>query len=230
MPQPSRIHTAGLILHVLNRAARRTPLFESDPEYSAFLRTLREAQRRIPLRILAYCVMPNHFHLVVWPNADGELSRFMQWFTATHSKRWHLDRGSSGNGCVYQGRFRAFPVQSDEHFLTVCRYVERNAVRAGVVGRAEDWRWSSFADRWENGRRVALTPWPVMQPADWAEWVNTVEPTIDIRRLRQAVARGAPYGDPAWVANVSGMLGCEGALRPIGRPRKATLAVALRNT
>ena len=95
------------------------------------------------MRLLAYCVMPNHWHLVVWPHQDGALSRFMNWLTLTHTQRWHQHRHSVGEGHVYQGQFKSFPVETNEYFLVVCRYVERNAVRAGLVERAEQWRWSS---------------------------------------------------------------------------------------
>src|SRR5690349_16171191 len=121
------------------------------------------------MRTLAYCVMPNHWHLVLWPRRDEDLSRFMAWVTLTHTQRWHAYRQSAGNGHVYQGRFKSFPVQADEHFLTVCRYVERNALRAKLVDRAEGWRWSSVGRR-EQGRALAtvwLTDWPVARPRRW---------------------------------------------------------------
>ena len=89
--------------------------------------------------------MPNHFHLVVEPTVDGQLSVFMQLLLGTHALRWNVFRKRSGQGAVYQGRFKAFPVQDDRHFLTVCRYVERNPVRAGLVSRPESWAWSSFS-------------------------------------------------------------------------------------
>jgi len=101
--------------------------------------------------------------LLLWPRADGELSETMRWLTVTHTQRWHAHRNSAGTGPVYQGRFKSFPVQSDEHFLSVARYVERNAVRAHLVKRAEEWRWSSLW-QWQNpgsplGERLAR--WPV---------------------------------------------------------------------
>ncbi len=141
MSRPLQLAEGGLVYHTLNRANARLAIFTDDGDFEAFERVLAEALTRDAMRLLAYCVMPNHFHLVVWPRRDGDLSRFMRWLTMTHTQRWHAHHHSAGSGHLYQGRFKSFPVQSDEHLLTVCRHVERNAVRAGLARRAERWRW-----------------------------------------------------------------------------------------
>ncbi len=102
-------------------------------DYHAFERILAEGLERYPCRILSYQLMSNHWHLVVWPKGDGDLSRFMAWVTLTHTQRWHAHRDSAGTGHVYQGRFKSFPVQEDDHLYTVCRSVERNALRVVVT-------------------------------------------------------------------------------------------------
>ncbi len=130
MPRRARISTGGLAYHILNRRVGRLGLFDKPADYMAFEKILNEAHERTAIRIAAYCLMPNHWHLVLWPRDDGELSEVMRWITVTHTQRWHAHRESFGSGPVYQGRFRSFPVQTDEHFLTVARYVERNALRA----------------------------------------------------------------------------------------------------
>src|SRR5580658_3294321 len=96
--------------------------------------------------------MPNHWHLVLKPHEDRELSLFVGWLTLTHTQRWHAHRRDAGSGHVYQGRFKSFPVQADRHFLTVARYVERNPLRANLVASAADWRWSSL---WVRARGAA---------------------------------------------------------------------------
>ena len=145
MPRRPRCATGGLVYHVLNRAIGQMTLFETQGDYLSFERTIAQAHERVAMRTLAFCIMPTHWHLVLWPRADGDLSEFMRWLTVTHTQRRHAHRGTAGSGPLYQGRFKSFPIASDGHFLRVCRYVERNPLRAGLVTRAEDWRWSSLS-------------------------------------------------------------------------------------
>src|SRR5512142_1923064 len=141
MPRRPRLSSGGLVYHVLNRRVGRLALFEKPGDYQAFEKILQEATERSGIRIAAYCLMPNHWHLLLWPRRDGELSEVMRWVTVTHTQRWHAHRHSAGSGPVYQGRFKSFPVQTDEHFLMAARYVERNALRAKLVDRAQQWQW-----------------------------------------------------------------------------------------
>jgi putative transposase len=172
------------------------------------------------LRVLAYCLMPNHWHLVVWPANSQQLSRFMHWLTLTHTQRWHAAHGTGGTGSLYQGRFKAFPVQGGFHFFTVCRYVERNAARANLVKRAEDWPWSSLARRCRNCHDDLLSDWPYSRPANWLEMVNQSEPLTELTALREAVKRGSPFGDQAWTSSTAQELGLQSALQARGRPKK----------
>jgi len=136
MPRRPRAASGGYVYHVLNRAVGRATLFDKPTDYLAFAKVLRQAQDWLPVRLLAYCVLPNHWHLVLWPAHDGDLSEHLRWLTVTHTQRWHAHRHTAGTGPLYQGRFKSFPVQEDDHLLTVCRYVERNALRAGLLARA----------------------------------------------------------------------------------------------
>ena len=183
---------------------------------------LEEAVARTETRLLAYCVLRTHWHLVVWPREDGELSRFTGWLTLTHTQRWHANRHSTGTGHVYQGRFKSFPVQDDDHFYTVCRYVERNALRAKLVKRAEDWRWNSL-HRWKfgNGKKKALlSAWPLPRRPGWIDHVNAAETKAELDAIRRSVKRGNPFGDEQWSEKVVARLGLESTLRPHGRPKK----------
>jgi len=166
---------------------------------------------------------PNHWHLVLWPREDGDLANFMQRLTITHARRWQEHRRLVGTGHIYQGRYKSFPVQSDEHFLTMCRYVERNALRANLVDRAEDWRWSSLWRRRQREAdvRVILSDWPIPRPGDWLAEVNHRETGSELTKLRHSVARGRPFGNEAWVLQAAKRLGLDSTLRPRGRPRKA---------
>ena len=141
MPPRPRVATGNYVYHVLNRAVGRNTIFESHEDYLAFLKVLGQVRDQAECRLLSFCVMPNHWHLVVWPMGDNDLSEYMRWLTVTHTQRWHANHGTAGTGPLYQGRFKSFPVQADDHFYDVCRYVERNALRAKLVRKAENWRW-----------------------------------------------------------------------------------------
>jgi putative transposase len=132
MPRHARTFPGGYVYHVLNRAVARLPLFEKPADYAAFHRVLGETLDHFPMRVLAYTLMPNHWHFVLWPEHDDELSPFCRWLTHTHSMRWHAHYHTAGTGHIYQGRFKAFPIEADHHFYTVCRYVERNALLIAV--------------------------------------------------------------------------------------------------
>ncbi len=221
MPRAARVAPGGWVYHALNRAVARLPLFEKPADYDAFERVLEEAQERHPTRILAYCLMPNHWHFVLWPREDDELTAFLRWLTHTHTMRWHAHHQTRGTGHLYQGRFKSFPVQTDEHFYTVVRYVERNPVRANLARRAEQWRYSSL---WRRGAgsqdRAILSDWPLPMPRDWLQQVNAVETEAELDALRRAVRRGCPFGGPRWGHNTAIRLGLESTFRPRGRPNK----------
>jgi putative transposase len=198
VPHRSCRHVAEFVFHVFNRAIESVVLFQQAGDYEAFLRVLTEATRRYPVRLLAYVVMPNHWHLVLWPEADEAFSPFMQWLTETHAKRWREWRGSTGRGAVYQGRFKAVPIQRDGHLLRACRYVERNPLRARLVASAEDWPWSSASAVPWPIEAPPVAPWPVTRPADWLEWLNAPEPSRFLEEIRWSVRKGIPFGDGAW--------------------------------
>lgn len=174
--------------------------------------------------LLGWCLMPNHFHLVGRASADGGLGRWMQQLMTAQVRRHRARHGGSGH--LWQGRFKAFPIQADAHYVSVLRCVERNAFRARLVRRAEAWPWSSLAARVAAGgaRNQGATPLrpavsPVPLPEDWAVRVNAAETLAELEAIRQSVQRGTPYGGEAWVARAAARLGLEHTLRPRGRPR-----------
>jgi len=213
----------GYVYHVLNRANARAALFEKPGDYEAFERVLTEAQQRSAMRLLAYCVMPNHWHMVVWPRHDGDLSRFVGWLTLTHTQRWHAHRHTAGTGHLYQGRFKSFPIQEDAHLFAVLRYVERNPLRARLVRQAVQWRYGSLwrRERGDAEAQALLSAGPLALPADWRHYVQAVQTEGELAALRHSVARGQPYGEDAWVQATAVRLGLETTLRRRGRPRKS---------
>ena len=205
---------------MLNRANARRTIFEHDGDFVAFEEVLTQAVKRSQTRLLCYCVMPNHWHLVVWPRDDDELTNFVGWLTLTHTQRWHAQHESAGTGHVYQGRFKSFPVQEGDHFYTVARYVERNALRANLVRRAEHWRWSSLY-RWQRGtdaERGLLAEWPVSRRPDWPEYVNAPQTQAELNAVHRSIQRGNPFGDVEWSARTARDLGLESTLRSPRRP------------
>jgi putative transposase len=221
MPRTARVAPGGLVYHVINRGVGRQQLFFDDGDYEAFEEIVGETLEKRPMRILAYCLMPNHWHFLLWPKQDGDLGRFMQRLTVTHVTRWQKYHQRVGEGHVYQGRFKSFPVQTDDYFYQVTRYVERNALRANLVTKAEQWFWSSLWIREHGGSEYLsmLSPWPLSRPRKWTEYVNQAETEAELAALRRSCRRGTPYGSPDWVARTCKKLGLESTLRRPGRPK-----------
>ena len=218
MPRRRRQSTAGVIFHVMNRGAKRAVLFEDFADYEAFVGILRDGVDRFAIALFAYCLMQNHWHLLLSPRIDGDLSRFMHWLTTTHARRWQLFRHTNGQGAVYQGRFKAVPVCDDGHFLWVCRYVERNPLRAGLVQSASDWRWSSLSQRRREDATPRLTQWPVAVPSDWILRVDSPQTAAEVEAIRRSIRNNQPIGSDAWRLAMLKKLGVNPSVRR-GRPR-----------
>ena len=227
MPRPTRSIVGGMVCHVLNRAAAGGTLFEKPEHFQAFQRVLQETHEREPLRILAYCVMPDHWHLVLWPRRgrDDQVSEFMRRLTLAHTRRRHAHFRTTGTGPVYQGRFKSFPVQDDAHLWKLIRYVEGSPKRAGLVRRAEDWRWSSlwcWAKGDADAKRIlsSLPATAGRRPRDWKKLVNHPQTQAELEVMRNCVKRGSPFGGDRWIQRTATRLDLESTLRPRGRPRK----------
>jgi putative transposase len=220
MPRQARQAPGGMVYHVLNRANGRLRLFKKDDDYRAFERVLLQAHQRFPMRILDWCLMPNHWHFVLWPERDGQLTGFMRWLTLTHAQRWKHSHDAVGHGHLYQGRFKSFPIEQDEHLLRVLRYVEGNPVRPGLAKRAEEWRWGSCFVRQARSHilRPLLAAWPLDRPRGWLELVNLPQTAAEVKGMKEHVARNRPYGNADWTKSTAAALGLEQSIRPRGRP------------
>jgi putative transposase len=208
------------VYHALNRGVKGLALFSSPGDYGAFERLLGEAKAHAAVKVFAYCLMSTHWHLIASPERDGELSRFLHWLTSTHANRWNVFHERVGTGAVYQGRFKAIPIQTDDHFLTVCRYVERNPVRANLVADAASWRWSSLWRRSHYCSDNVLDQWPILPPDGWEDAVNQPQNEREVEAIRESIVRGSPIGDSEWRQNAAKMLRLEPSLNPRGRPTK----------
>jgi putative transposase len=215
MPRTTRACEAGFCYHVLNRGNARSEVFHKPADYAAFLQAIGESSVRLPMGLLAYCLMPNHFHLVVRPFGDGDLSRWMQWLMTTHVRRYLKHYGHTGH--VWQGRFKAFPTQTDDHLITVVRYVERNPLRAGLVSRAEDWPWSSLsASRASIECSPTLAAEETLRRGDWCDFVNAPTTDAEAEAIRLSIRRDRPYGSETWTRVTAARLGLESSLRSPG--------------
>jgi putative transposase len=222
MPRRARATPGGLVYHVLNRAVGRMVMFRHEGDFEAFERIVHEAHERHPIRILSYCVMSNHWHFVVWPEEDGQVTRFFRWLTHTHAMRWRVSHHTVGYGHLYQGRFKSFPVERDEHFLTLCRYVERNPLAACLVKRAEQWRSSSLWVRL-NGtakQKSILSAWPVDRERDWTGQVNAPLRESELEAVKTSLEPGRPLGSAEWTEQIVARLDLAHTMRREGRPGK----------
>ncbi|MBC8353148.1 MAG: transposase [Planctomycetes bacterium] len=221
MPRPPRADEAGGLYHALNRGNLRADIFRKEADFVAFEQILHEGLQRYEIELFSYQLMSNHYHLVLRPLMDGEMSRFMGWIGGTHTMRYHAHYHTSGLGHVYQQRYKSFPIQDDSHFIVVCRYVEQNALRAELVKRAQDWRWGSLW-RWlqtpEPDPKL-LSPWPIARLPKWVKRVNQPLTKRELDAVRLSAQRGRPLGDEAWVKSTAGRLNLESTIRPRGRQR-----------
>jgi putative transposase len=220
MPRTARLAPGGMLFHVLNRGVGRMQIFDDDKDYEAFNRVIQETLRVAPIRICAYCWMPNHWHFIFWPQRDGDLSKFMQRMANMHTQRWQRAKHRVGYGHLYQGRFKSFPIENDEHFYCVARYVERNALRAGLVRRAEDWKWGSLHQLTRKSPGLLSCDWPLPRPSDWSEYVDSPQTDAELEAIRRCLHRGSPYGNTNWTKQTSEQLGLQSTLHNRGRPSK----------
>jgi len=222
MPRVQRVDVANEIYHVINRANARVRIFDSIQDYMAFEAILGEAVKKFDMRLLAYCIMPNHWHLVLQPKQDGDLSKFMGWMTNTHTRRWHTSKESIGHGHLYQGRYKSFICQDNYHFLALVRYVESNARRAQLVTKSEMWSWGSAWRRLHgtSDQKKILSSWPVAMPSDYIKFVNEVQNEKEIERIRGSVVKNIPFGTDSWRTGVVEKFKLGQTLRHVGRPKK----------
>jgi putative transposase len=167
MPRP-RAHDRRYF-HAMHRRTDRRPLFTRPREYRAFLAILRDGLTRHPMRLISYCLLCDHWHLVLGPIEAATLTRLLHWVAATHASRL---RGPDASG-VYTSGVDIAALATSADLMRVCRHVERTAVRASLVQRAQDWPWSSLAERLHDRPRLPLVSTRFLESAAWLDFVNT---------------------------------------------------------
>jgi putative transposase len=211
VPRIPRGQQGGYAYHVINRGNGRVTVFHKPQDYEAFLSLLIEAKKRHRMKIFGFCLMPNHFHLVLEPAHQTALSQFMQWLLTSHVRRYHKHYGSSGH--VWQGRFKSFPVQRDEHLITVLRYVLQNPVRASLSSTAREWPWSSLR------RPQVIDACPVEDDRQCVEQLGELIKEDQLAIVRECLNRQRPFGKTDWQTEMAATFGLGSTLRPRGRPR-----------
>jgi putative transposase len=218
MPRIARGLADGYIYHVLNRGNGKQEVFHKPADYQAFINLMHEAKELYPLGVFGYCLMPNHFHIVVCPKKTDHLSGWMHWLMTSHVRRYHAHYRSCGH--VWQGRYKSFIIQKDNHLLTVLRYVESNPVKANLVKAALDWQWSSHRETVGAVQRNITDDLPIDCIQNWASYIDKPQNDRDIEMLKRSVERQTPFGDDKWQRTISKIFGLESTLRPRGRPRR----------
>lgn len=226
MPRPLRPIDDGLIYHVINRGNNCQEVFHKPGDFQAFLGSLADLKSRKPFELYGYCLMNNHFHLLLRPTG-ASISRIVQSLLVSHTQRYHKHHRSGGH--VWQGRFKSPVIQDDEHLLTVLRYIEANPLRAKLVTRAEDYPWSSYQFHGAGGADALidpllpydeLSPYPKIRQRKWSEKVHVPLEEEALARVRRSIATGLPYGDESWIERMAKRLDLDLAIRPRGRPKK----------
>jgi putative transposase len=221
MPRQPRIDIGGEIYHIINRSNARVKIFDNDKDFQLFEKLLQDAQEITDMRILAYCIMPNHFHLVLYPHNDGDLQEFMKWLTNAHTRKYHVQHKTIGSGHLYQGRYKSFLDQTDSYLLQLLKYVEQNALRAKLVTKAEDWKYSSLWRRKQGTvqQKKLLSKWPIDTPQNYLMWVNEQDDDM-IEEIRGCISKGKPFGDIDWTLSTIDKYELFSTTRGSGRPRK----------
>ena len=221
MPRMNRVAVGGVVYHVINRSNGRVPLFHNDNDYKHFESLLLEGVELIGMRVLAYCIMPNHWHLILHPKKDGDMSEFMRWVTTTHVRQRRVITKSVGDGHLYTGTNKSFPVEEDKHLHDLIRYVEQNPLRAKLVSNTEDWKWSSFHRRQRNNEedKKFLCSLPTELPVNYFTSVNTLLRDDSLDTIHHSIKKGAPYGSAEWTAHLVEKYGMQSTVREAGRPR-----------
>lgn len=224
MARQPRIDLGGYVYHVINRASGRVPIFKTKQDFQMFEEVLEEAKERSDMRILSYCIMPNHFHLALYPEHDGEIQKFMGWLTKTHTQRWHVMHKTIGHGHLYQGRYKSFIVNTDQYYFALMRYIEQNPLRAKLVKDVKDWRWGSFYRRLYGTckQKKLLAQWVVGEPENYTKDINMILNKKELEEVRGSVLKGSPLGGERWRESLIGEMNLEYTTRGVGRPKNGS--------
>ena len=217
----------GLFYHALNLGNNRADVFSDDADRLAFLDALAKTRERYPFRLFGYCLMTNHFHLLLRPEPGQSISRILQSLTVAHTWRYHKRHLTSGH--VWQGRFKSPVIQDDMHMLVVLRYIEANPLRAKIVEDPADYQWSSYQYHALGQEDALLSPFPEWNELGRTEaerrrrWRAKVRAGLtedELMSIRSSLRSGRPLGTTEWTEQIAQRLKINLLPRPRGRPSK----------
>jgi putative transposase len=217
MPRIPRGDVAEGIYHIINRGNMIMQIFDDQDDYEYFLELLKKGSKKEHISIHAYCLLPNHFHLLLSPTYEGSLSRMMQWVMTSHVRYYHKKNKTSGH--VWQGRYKSFIVEKESYYISLMHYIEANALRAGLVTRGEEWVYGSLYERTTKEKTLLCEPF-IEIGDDWVNYINEPMKIYEIEKIRNSVNRQAPLGEEGWQMEVASQYGLLSTLGSRGRPRK----------
>jgi putative transposase len=218
MPRIARGLADNQIYHVINRGNRRETIFHDSYDYDKFLKLIKEAKDLYQIKIYAYCLMPNHYHLVIYTKVAESLSLSMHKINSSYVRYYNQRYKVSGH--LWQGRYKSFIVQEEAYLLTLLRYVEANPLRAKIVKDCIAYKYSSAKIRIEEIEDSILDGSPINLPENWNEYINNKESKSNLGAIKNSLDRQAPLGDENWCYRVSKKYGLESTITPRGRPMK----------
>ena len=196
MARAARVDVGDCVYHVINRANGRATIFHSDGDYLDFEYLLNEMRETYDMRIVAYVIMPNHWHMLLYPKNDGDMGRALKWLGTAHVRRHHARKKTVGHGHLYQGRYKSFLIEDDAHLMSVLKYIERNPVRANLASKPHEWRWgSAYRRRGSAQLQKLLDPGPTPLPHDYASWITVHEPAESLGPIRHSINSSVPFGE-----------------------------------
>lgn len=218
MPRMPRGECTEGIYHIINRGNMGMQIFDSSDDYEYFLNLLKQGCDREFVLIHAYCLMPNHFHLLVSVDKAGSLSRMMQWVMTSHVRYYHRKNNTFGH--VWQGRYKSFIVEKESYYVGVIRYIEANPIRANLADKAQKWLYGSLRERVTKTTTTLLCSPLVELGEDWKRYVNKPMKKLEIDKIRNSVNRQTPLGEKGWQMEAAKRHGLMSTLGNRGRPKK----------
>lgn len=219
MPRIARAVAVGFPHHITQRGNYRQRVFENDADYLQYLEWLQTYSKKYALNIWAYCLMSNHVHFIAVPMEDDSLAKTFNTLHMRYSQ--YINSRQENRGHLWQGRF--FSCALDErHLYAAMRYVENNPVRAHLVKKAENYRWSSAYGHVRGKKDTVLVDdcYMVEKIKDWSAYLREKEDIVLVEDIRQSTKTGRPCGDDGFVIKMEKLLERKLTALPKGRPRK----------